>query len=88
MQPRPNARAEELIQLKQLKGKIEKAIEENPALHKFKEQLLLDITKEGLRIQIVDAQNRPMFLSGKAELQPYTKTILHEIGQTLNGVDQ
>ncbi len=76
----------ELGQLTQLKAKIEKAIEANPALQKFKKQLLLDITTDGLRIQIVDAQNRPMFSSGKADLQPYTRTILHEIGQTLNDV--
>ena len=51
-----------------------------------KKQLLLDITTEGLRIQIVDEKNRPMFASAKAELQPYTKEILHEIGKTLNEV--
>jgi len=77
---------EEVVRLKQVKAKIEKAIEANPALRKFKKQLLLDITSDGLRIQIVDAQNRPMFSSGRADLQPYTKTILHEIGQTLNDV--
>ena len=77
---------EEVVRLKQLKSKIEKAIEANPALRKFKKQLLLDITSDGLRIQIVDAQNRPMFSSGRADLQPYTRTILHEIGQTLNDV--
>lgn len=84
------ARAErarkEMVQLQQLQSKIEKAIEANPTLHKFKKQLLLDITSEGLRIQIVDAQHRPMFMSGRADLQPYTKMILHEIGQTLNDV--
>ncbi len=77
---------QELMKLTQLKQKIEEAIEANPALNKFKNQLLLDLTKDGLRIQIVDAQNRPMFSSGKADLQSYTKTILHEIGQTLNDV--
>ncbi len=38
----------------------------------FKDQLLLDITPEGLRIQIVDAQNRPMFDLGSARLKGYT----------------
>jgi len=76
----------ELKRLNQLKLKIEKAIDSNPTLKKFKNQLLLDITTEGLRIQIVDEQNRPMFASGRAELQPYTKIILHEIGITLNDV--
>jgi len=48
--------------------------------------LMLDITTEGLRIQIVDEQNRPMFASGRAELQPYTRDILREIGRMLNDV--
>lgn len=73
-------------QLKALKGKIEALIESNPTLNKFKNQLLLDITSEGLRIQIIDEQNRPMFASAKAELQPYTKDILREIGFSLNDV--
>ena len=47
---------------------------------------MVDITTEGLRIQIVDEQNRPMFSVGRAELQSYTRTILREIGKTLNGV--
>lgn len=76
----------ELIKLEGLKKKIEQAIEANPALKKFENQLLLDITTDGLRIQIVDEQNRPMFALGKAELQPYTKTILREIGKMLNDV--
>lgn len=76
----------ELIRLEGLKKKIEQAIEANPALKKFKNQLLLDITTDGLRIQIVDEQNRPMFALSKAELQPYTKTILREIGKMLNDV--
>ncbi|MBC3886662.1 flagellar motor protein MotB [Undibacterium griseum] len=72
--------------LKGLKSKIEAAIESNPTLKLYKKQLLLDITTEGLRIQMVDEQNRPMFASAKADLQPYTKEILHEIGKALNEV--
>ena len=72
--------------LMQLKQKIERAIESNPTLKKFENQLLLDITTDGLRIQIVDEKNRPMFASGSATLQPYTRFILHEIGKTLNDV--
>jgi chemotaxis protein MotB len=73
--------------LNDLKGRIERAIAENPALRQFREQLLIDITTEGLRIQVVDTQNRPMFASGRAELQPYARDILLEIGRTLNDVD-
>ncbi len=77
---------EEGIRLQQLKAKIEATIEANPLLKKYKNQLLLDITSEGLRIQIVDEQNRPMFALAKADLQPYTREILHVIGITLNEV--
>ncbi len=74
----------ELEKLKELKANIEKAIETDIKLKKFKNQILLDITSEGLRVQIVDEKNRPMFQSGSAELEPYTKDILREIGKMLN----
>ena len=74
----------EIDKLKDLKKSIEKAISDNAKLKQFQNQILLDITTEGLRIQIVDEKNRPMFRSGRAELEPYTKEILHEIGKTLN----
>ena len=76
----------EVARLNDLKGKLEEIIDVNPVLRQFKKQLLLDITSEGLRIQIVDEQNRPMFSSGSAQLQPYTRDILHEIGKALNAV--
>jgi len=76
----------ETANLKQLKNRLEGAIDANPTLKQFKRQLLIDITSEGLRIQIVDEQNRPMFNVASAELQPYTKVILHEIGKMLNDV--
>lgn len=77
---------EEGMRLQALKAKIESTIEVNPLIKKYKNQLLLDITSEGLRIQIVDEQNRPMFALAKAELQPYTREILHVIGIVLNEV--
>ena len=77
----------EKAKLEQLKNKIEQAIDDNPELKQFKSQLKLDMTSEGLRIQIIDEQNRPMFENARADLQPYAKKILHEIGKTLNGVE-
>ncbi len=72
--------------LEELKGRIEKAIGDNPQLSPYKSQMLLDITTEGLRIQIVDEQNRPMFDSSSADLKPYTRDILRQIGKALNAV--
>jgi chemotaxis protein MotB len=77
----------EQIKFRELKQKLETAIEKNPALNQYRKQLLLDITSEGLRVQIVDEKNRPMFALGRAELQPYAREILLLIGKTLNDVE-
>ena len=90
-----NAKAEELrkefekrekASLDELKLKIEKLIDSNSMLRQFKNQLLIDVVPEGLRIQIIDEQNRPMFDTSSAELKPYSKVILREIGRALNSV--
>ncbi|HWU85312.1 MAG TPA: flagellar motor protein MotB [Rhodocyclaceae bacterium] len=78
---------QETQKLEGLKQRLEALIEANPILSQFKKQLLIDMTTEGLRIQIVDEKNRPMFDSASSELKPYTKVILHEIGNALNGVE-
>ena len=78
----------EAEKLSGLKAQLEALIDSNPALKQFKDQLLLDITSEGLRIQIVDQKNRPMFDSSSAEVKPTTREILREIGKSLNTVDK
>jgi chemotaxis protein MotB len=70
--------------LQAMKRKLEQLIETNAKLKQFKKQLKLDITSEGLRIQIVDDRNRPMFDSGAAVMKDYTRDILRAIGKTLN----
>lgn len=77
----------ELERLQQLKTRVEKAIEASPAMNPFKSQIKLDLTPEGLRIQILDEQNRPMFDLGSARLKDYTRVILREIAKLLNEVD-
>jgi chemotaxis protein MotB len=91
----PEQKAAEAAELvKQLEKKkldslmddLKKAISKSQALEPFKDQLLLDITPEGLRIQILDAQNRPMFDLGSARLKPYTNAILREVTTYLRTV--
>ena len=81
------AERRERSRLIDLKGKLEAIIEANPTLRQFKNQILLDIINEGLRIQLIDAQNRPMFTSSSADLRPYTRELLREIARALNDVD-
>lgn len=80
------AREIEKARLEDLKEQLEQAIDQSASLSAFKEQLLLDITPEGLRIQIVDQQNRPMFDSGSFRLQSYTISILNELAPYLQSV--
>jgi chemotaxis protein MotB len=80
------AQEAELRQLQSLMEELREAIDKSVALEPFKEQLLLDITPEGLRVQIVDQQNRPMFDLGKANLKDYTAEILREVAKYLNSV--
>lgn len=77
---------EEAQKLAALKSKLEATIDATPQLKKYKKQLLIDITMEGLRIQIIDELNRPMFSAGRSELNPYMHDILVAIGDLLNEV--
>ena len=70
-----------------LQQKIKDLITENPKLAEFGSQIKMEITPDGLQIQIVDDQNRPMFDSGSQTVKPYMRDILREIGTALNGVE-
>ncbi len=79
-------KALEKQQLDALMQDLKEAIGKSQALQPFKDQLLLDITSEGLRIQILDAQNRPMFDIGSSRLKNYTADILREVTTYLRTV--
>jgi chemotaxis protein MotB len=70
--------------LEALKERLDDMIESSPVLRQFRPQLLIDITPEGLRIQIVDSNNRPMFDRSSAVVVAYMRSILREIGPVLN----
>ena len=72
--------------LEALKARVEAKIAANGKLAAMKSQIRLDMTADGLRIQIVDEQNRPMFDSGSAIVKPYMRELLREIGLVLGEV--
>ncbi|MDH4099402.1 MAG: OmpA family protein [Nitrospirota bacterium] len=47
------------------------------------EQILIESLPEGIRIQMLDKDNRPMFRSGSATMEPYAHTIIESIGQVI-----
>jgi chemotaxis protein MotB len=77
---------QEMQRLRDLKVRLDAAIEASPTLRAFKNQIRVELTPEGLRIQVVDEQNRSMFDIGSATLKDYTREILREIAKVLNEV--
>lgn len=73
--------------MQELFQELKDRIEQSQTLQEFKDQLLIDITDEGLRVQIVDRSGRPMFDSGRAELKYYSQDILFDLANYLGAVD-
>ena len=73
--------------IKALRAKIDAMISSNATLNEYKSQIRMDVTPDGLQIQIVDEQNRPMFDIGSAMVKPYMRDILREVGSALGGVE-
>ena len=73
----------EIARLEDLKNKVEQRMRANAKLNQLAGQIRLDMTRDGLRIQIVDDQSRPMFDSGSAIVKPYMRDLLREIGNVL-----
>lgn len=72
--------------LEELKSEINLSIEKDPALAGLKKQLLMDVVSDGLRIQLIDNQNKPMFDVGSDKINPGILPILQNIAKLLNSV--
>ncbi|QNI01536.1 flagellar motor protein MotB [Halomonas sp. SH5A2] len=64
--------------------RIERAIELDPELRQLRSQLRFDLTREGLRIQVLDTEQRPMFELGSDQVAPYMRNLLRTIAPLLN----
>ena len=73
--------------LEALQQKMTALITQNPKLAEFQSQIRIDKVTDGLQIQIVDEQNRPMFDVGSALVKPYMRDILREIGAALGDIE-
>lgn len=70
----------------ELKKTLETRINNDPNLQKYKDQIIMEVTKDGLQIQIVDAKSRPMFDSGSDVIKPYMGDILGALAGTISAV--
>ncbi|MFQ5783443.1 MAG: flagellar motor protein MotB [Alphaproteobacteria bacterium] len=65
------------------KAALRAAIDTSPDLREFSKNLYIDMTPEGMRIQIVDAEQRSMFPSGGSTMYDYTEQLLQKVAQTI-----
>lgn len=65
---------------------LQNKLQENTRLEPYMDQISLSITQDGLRIQISDAENRPMFASGSAKLQRHFEDILYMMAGSIQAV--
>ncbi|CDH07650.1 enables flagellar motor rotation, linking torque machinery to cell wall [Xenorhabdus bovienii str. oregonense] len=77
---------EEKRRLSRLHQRLDQLIITDPRLKELRPHLLIDMMDEGLRIQIIDRENRPMFMVGSAKVESYMRDILQAIAPILNGI--
>lgn len=73
-------------QLIELKRSLEHAIDLSEELAQIRNQIIIDLIPEGLRIQLVDSDNRPMFEIGSAKVAPYMGEVLRIMAPILNSI--
>lgn len=85
----------EQMKAKEEERQFEKAIEEikqvvqdDPEMKELAKNLIVDMTPEGLRIQIVDQQGRSMFPSGSAQMYDETKKLIGKVSTIIDKLPQ
>ena len=78
-----SGKAQEQAQLQMMKAQLENKIAENEALQQLKDQLKIDVTPNGLQIQILDDRKKPMFGAGVDLPRDYASRLIREVGSVL-----
>jgi len=68
---------------KDAEKKLRDTIEADPELKALSKNLMIDLTPEGLRIQIVDQDGEPMFASGSANMFAKTKKLMAKVSEII-----
>ncbi|MGC9457521.1 MAG: flagellar motor protein MotB [Halothiobacillaceae bacterium] len=77
---------EERRQLEELKEQLESLVEITPELKAHENQIKLEITEEGLKIDIIDEGDRPMFESGSSNMENYAREIIEKLAPAIDGL--
>lgn len=71
-------------ELEAIKEKLDKQMQADPMMRQFKNQLNFTITAEGLKVELRDLENKPMFSTGKTDFEKYAKAIMSWLSHQLN----
>ena len=74
-------------EMKEMTSRIEQAMQANPRISQLSKQMRMEPSTDGLRIQIVDDQGRPMFDAGSAHVKDYMRELLRAIAQIIDTND-
>ena len=75
--------AKEDAMFRQVADEMKKAVMNIPQLKALLDNMLIDVTPEGLRISITDREGRELFADSSATMQPYTQQLLGVVGSVL-----
>lgn len=76
-------RKREEANFKKAENAIKDAMKENAEMQELAKSLKMDMTPEGLRIQIIDQDGKPMFPSGSAEMYERTQKLLTKVSEVI-----
>lgn len=76
--------AKELRNLQRLKLQLEEKLKANPSVKNFKSQLSVEVVKDGLRVELRDMDNRPLFPPGSTQLYDEAEQLFIVLGKEIN----
>ena len=82
------AEAERRERLEALRERIEQAVAADPELADLQAQIRFELSNEGLEIQLVDSERRPMFAVGSAELDMRVRQLVAIVGRAIAPIDK
>jgi chemotaxis protein MotB len=78
--------AAESKRFEEVKQQIKQVIDQSPDLSGLKDNLQIDQTPEGLRIQLLDKEKESMFASGSADMAEKSRKLLSLVAQAVKGL--
>lgn len=76
-------REQEDVSFEQMQEQLRIAIQQSPTLSDLSDQVIMEITEDGMKIQLIDKDRRAMFRQGTDQLYNYARDMISEIGSSI-----